>query len=246
MGMALYGILSLLISTKQTICAFKVVGQVTQMQNRQSGWQLWIKKVFDRSAALFALIVLSPILACTSVLVRLSMGSPILFRQRRPGRYGMPFELVKFRSMSEKRTATGTLLPDASRLTRVGSFLRATSLDELPQLWNVLCGDLSLVGPRPLLMEYLPRYSAEQSHRHDVMPGITGWAQINGRNALNWDEKFFLDLWYVENWSLWLDMRIVVGTFKSVALSQGISSVDHVTMPSFMGSSDSSQEVVPK
>src|ERR1017187_5589231 len=235
MGMALYGILSLLISTKQTICAFKVVGQVTQMQNRQSGWQLWIKKVFDRSAALFALIVLSPILACTSVLVRLSMGSPILFRQRRPGRYGMPFELVKFRSMSEKRTATGTLLPDASRLTRVGSFLRATSLDELPQLWNVLCGDLSLVGPRPLLMEYLPRYSAEQSHRHDVMPGITGWAQVNGRNALTWREKFAFDCWYVDNWSLNLDFRILILTFTHVIQRTGISNGEHATMPEFLG-----------
>ena len=232
--MALYGILSLLIATKH----FKVVGQVTLMQNRQRGWQLWIKKAFDRSAALFALIVLSPLLVGTSVLVLFSMGRPILFRQKRPGRYGQPFEVFKFRSMSEGRTADGTLLPDADRLTRVGHFLRATSLDELPQLWNALRGDVSLVGPRPLLMQYLSRYSPEQARRHDVMPGITGWAQVNGRNALTWDEKFALDTWYVDHWSLGLDLRILILTAKSVMKRSGISNQDHATMPEFTGMSN--------
>ena len=161
------------------------------------------------------------------------MGRPIVFRQQRPGRFAKPFILLKFRTMSDRRDASGRLLPDAERLTRIGRFLRATSLDELPQLWNVLRGDISLVGPRPLLMEHLPRYSPEQGRRHDVMSGITGWAQINGRNALNWAEKFELDKWYVDNWSLGLDLRILLQTFKCVLRRERISSGGHATMPEF-------------
>jgi len=173
------------------------------------------------------------VLIVVSILVWLSMGRPILFRQRRPGRFAKPFLLLKFRTMSERRDANGDLLPDADRLTRVGRLLRATSLDELPQLWNVLRGDISLVGPRPLLMEYLSRYSPEQARRHDVMPGITGWAQINGRNALAWQEKFAHDTWYVDNWSLNLDLRILLLTFKYSLRRKGIFSSGHVTMPQF-------------
>jgi lipopolysaccharide/colanic/teichoic acid biosynthesis glycosyltransferase len=170
-----------------------------------------------------------------SVLVLLFMGRPILFRQQRPGRFAKPFMLLKFRTMSQQRDTGGRLLPDAERLTRVGRFLRATSFDELPQLWNVLRGDISLVGPRPLLMEYLPRYSPEQARRHDVMPGITGWAQINGRNALTWEEKFALDTWYVDHWLLWLDLKILFMTGWRVLRHDGISNQDHATMPEFMG-----------
>jgi sugar transferase EpsL len=163
------------------------------------------------------------------------MGHPILFRQQRPGRFAKPFWLLKFRTMSDGRDVKGNLLPDADRLTRVGRLLRATSLDELPQLWNVLYGDISLVGPRPLLMEYLPRYSLEQARRHDVMPGITGWAQIHGRNALAWQEKFALDIWYVDNWSLMLDCSILARTLWRVLKRSGISSQGHSTMPKFYG-----------
>jgi lipopolysaccharide/colanic/teichoic acid biosynthesis glycosyltransferase/glycosyltransferase involved in cell wall biosynthesis len=212
-----------------------VVEQAFGMRHRQTGWRLWIKRLFDRAAALCGLIVLSPLLIGASLLVWLSMGRPILFRQPRPGRFAQPFWLLKFRTMSNRRDASGKLLPDADRLTRAGRFLRATSLDELPQLWNVLSGDLSLVGPRPLLMEYLPRYTPEQAHRHDVLPGITGWAQINGRNALTWEEKFVLDTWYVRNWSLMLDLRILFSTARRVFLRSGISRAGHATMPEFGG-----------
>jgi len=216
---------------------------ILRSRSRQSGWRFWIKKLFDRSVALCGLIVLSPVFIGVSVLVRLSMGSPIMFRQQRPGRFAKPFRLLKFRTMSDERDAGGKLLPDAERLTRIGRLLRATSLDELPQLWNVLCGDISLVGPRPLLMQYLPRYSAEQARRHDVMPGITGWAQINGRNALTWEDKFALDVRYVENWSLWLDIRILFLTIWKVFCRQGISNANHVTMSEFMGSRHSTGEM---
>jgi lipopolysaccharide/colanic/teichoic acid biosynthesis glycosyltransferase/glycosyltransferase involved in cell wall biosynthesis len=205
------------------------------LRHRQSGWLFWIKRVFDRSVALCGLIVLSPVFMGVSVAVWLSMGRPIVFRQLRPGRFAKPFMLLKFRTMSERRNADGKLLHDAERLTRVGRLLRATSLDEFPQLWNVLRGDISLVGPRPLLMEYLSRYSPEQARRHDVMPGITGWAQINGRNALSWTDKFELDKWYVDNWSLGLDLRILLQTFKSILRREGISSAGHATMPAFAG-----------
>jgi lipopolysaccharide/colanic/teichoic acid biosynthesis glycosyltransferase len=211
-------------------------GGVQAMQTRQRGWRFWIKSIFDRSVALCGLVVLSPLFIGVSVLVWLSMGRPIFFRQQRPGRFVKPFWLLKFRTMSDRRGAGGKLLPDADRLTRIGRMLRATSLDELPQLWNVLRGDISLVGPRPLLMEYLPRYSPEQARRHDVLLGITGWAQINGRNALTWQEKFALDTWYVDNWSLMLDFSILAKTLLRVLRRDGISSQGHATMPEFMGS----------
>ena len=210
-------------------------GGVQAMQTRQRGWRFWIKSIFDRSVALCGLVVLSPLFIGVSVLVWLSMGRPIFFRQQRPGRFVKPFWLLKFRTMSDRRGAGGKLLPDADRLTRIGRMLRATSLDELPQLWNVLRGDISLVGPRPLLMQYLPRYSPEQARRHDVMPGITGWAQINGRNALTWEEKFALDTWYVDNWNMILDLRILMLTLVRILRRDGISRAGHATMPEFMG-----------
>jgi len=205
------------------------------LYRRQSGWRFVIKSIFDRGVALCGLIVLSPVFIAVSVWVRLSIGRPILFRQQRPGRFAKPFILLKFRTMSERCDASGNLLPDAERLTRVGRLLRSTSLDELPQIWNVLRGDISMVGPRPLLMEYLPRYSPEQGRRHEVMPGITGWAQVNGRNALNWEEKFTMDAWYVDHWSLWLDSKILSMTVLRVLRRDGISNQDHATMPEFMG-----------
>jgi sugar transferase EpsL len=189
------------------------------------------KRAFDIAAAAAGLCFLSPVILAASVAVRARMGAPILFRQRRPGLQGHPFTLIKFRTMTGDAT-----LPDAVRLTTVGRLLRATSLDELPQLWNVLRGDMSLVGPRPLLMQYLPRYTAEQARRHDVRPGMTGWAQVNGRNALTWDEKFALDVWYVDHWSLWLDAKILALTALRVFQHRGISSEGHATMPEFMGS----------
>jgi lipopolysaccharide/colanic/teichoic acid biosynthesis glycosyltransferase len=210
-------------------------GDTMLKQPTQHGWRFWIKTGFDRSAALCGLIILSPVFIVVSVLVWLSMGRPIFFRQQRPGRLAKPFWLLKFRTMSNNRDASGKLLSDADRLTRVGRFLRATSLDELPQLWNVLRGDISLVGPRPLLMKYLARYSLEQARRHDVMPGITGWVQVNGRNALSWDEKFAMDTWYVDHWSLSLDLKILYMTARRVLRRDGIASHGHATMPEFMG-----------
>jgi sugar transferase EpsL len=202
-------------------------------QSTQHGWRLGIKRAFDCIAVLCGLIVLFPLFIAVSLLVWLFMGRPVLFRQLRPGRFAKTFMLLKFRTMSELRNKNGTWLPDADRLTRVGRLLRATSLDELPQLWNVLRGDISLVGPRPLLVEYLPRYSPEQARRHDVMPGITGWAQINGRNALTWEEKFALDIWYVDHWSLKLDALILMKTVVSVLNRTGIANPGHATMPEF-------------
>lgn len=177
-----------------------------------------------------------PLLALLALLVRLRLGSPILFRQRRPGLHGRLFTLVKFRTMTEARDARGTLLDDARRLTPLGRWLRATSLDELPELWNVLRGDMSLVGPRPLLEDYLPLYTREQARRHAVRPGITGWVQVNGRNAMSWDEKFILDTWYVDHASLWLDLRILLRTAGQVLTRRGISHEGHDTMPWFRGS----------
>ena len=194
-----------------------------------------MKRLFDITAALAALLLLClPLLALT-LLVRRKLGSPVLFRQVRPGLHGQPFEMVKFRSMTDARGADGALLPDAVRLTPFGRFLRASSLDELPELWNVLKGEMSLVGPRPLLMEYLPLYSPQQARRHEVRPGITGWAQVNGRNALGWDEKFKLDVWYVDHRSLWLDIKILWLTVKKVLVREGISAAGEATMPRFTG-----------
>jgi len=197
--------------------------------------RLWWKRAFDVALTVPALIVLSPVFALVALAVRVSLGSPIIFRQQRPGKNERPFTLYKFRTMRDARDAQGTLLPDARRLTRLGAFLRATSLDELPELVNVLRGDMSLVGPRPLLMEYLPLYSPEQRRRHDVRPGVTGWAQVNGRNALTWREKFALDIEYVEHVSLGLDLRILILTIVSVVRSEGISHRGHVTMQPFRG-----------
>lgn len=195
-----------------------------------------MKRLFDMLVSGLALIVLSPFLAALAMLVRWRLGSPILFRQIRPGMGGRPFEMLKFRTMTDARGADGNLLPDAERLTRFGRFLRSTSLDELPELWNVLKGGMSLVGPRPLLMEYLPLYSPEQARRHEVRPGITGWAQVNGRNALSWDDKFALDVWYVDNRSFRLDLKIVALTVVSVLKRSGISAEGEATMPRFSGS----------
>jgi len=195
-----------------------------------------LKRVIDVLGASSALVVLSPLLAVVAVLVRVRMGPPVLFRQLRPGREGRPFELTKFRTMTDQRGPDGTLLPDAQRLTALGRFLRRTSIDELPELVNVVRGDMSLVGPRPLLMEYLPRYSAEQARRHEVRPGVTGWTQVNGRNELTWDEKFALDVWYVEHRSTRLDLEILGRTVSQVLSGQGVSAPGHATMEPFRGS----------
>lgn len=201
----------------------------------QSGWRFLVKTAVDRAAGLAGLVVAAPVLAGAAVAVRATMGSPVLFRQRRPGRGERTFDIVKFRTMREATDAHGKPLSDAERLTAVGRWMRATSIDELPQLWNVARGDLSLVGPRPLLVRYLPRYSPEQRRRHDVMPGITGWAQIHGRNAISWEEKFALDVWYVDHWSLGLDARILWETVGRVLKRSGVSSDGHATMPEFEG-----------
>ncbi len=194
------------------------------------------KRLFDFSMALFGLAALSPVLAILAWQIRKKLGAPVLFRQIRPGLHGKPFLMVKFRTMRDAIGPDGQPLPDSERMTPFGSFLRSASLDELPELWNVLKGDMSLVGPRPLLMEYLPLYSPEQARRHEVRPGVTGWAQINGRNALSWDEKFAMDVWYVDNRSFWLDVKIIFLTVKKVVIKDGISADGHATMPHFKGS----------
>jgi sugar transferase EpsL len=204
---------------------------------KQQGWRLTVKRASDVTAALFSLAVLSPVLIIVGLWLRLTLGRPVLFRQGRPGQHARPFRVVKFRTMLDTRDGTGQLLPDAERLTTVGRFLRATSLDELPQLWNVLRGELSLVGPRPLLMQYLERYTPTQARRHEVLPGITGWAQINGRNALSWDQKFALDVWYVEHWSLLLDARIIARTLWKTLRGEGIDQPGQRNPQEFMGSS---------
>lgn len=195
-----------------------------------------MKRLLDLSAALLGLILLTPVILILAILIRLKLGSPILFAQTRPGLHGKPFKMVKFRTMTDARAANGNLLPDSVRLTPFGRFLRSTSLDELPELWNVLTGNMSLVGPRPLLMEYLTRYTPEQARRHETRPGITGWAQINGRNTISWDEKFKLDVWYVDNQSFWLDLKILLLTIKKVFVREGISADGEATMPKFTGS----------
>lgn len=197
-----------------------------------------MKRIIDLTVSACALIVLSPVLAIVALLVRQRLGSPVLFRQIRPGRAGQPFEMIKFRTMRDAVGADGQRLSDAERLTPFGRFLRSASLDELPGLWNVLKGDMSLVGPRPLLMEYLPLYTPEQARRHEVRPGVTGWAQVNGRNAISWDEKFRLDVWYVDNRSTWLDLKILLLTVRKVLMREGISAAGDATMPIFSGSRD--------
>ena len=198
-------------------------------------YKFFIKRIFEFTIALLALFMLLPIFLTISILVLLKMGTPIFFIQSRPGLNGKTFKMYKFRTMTNKCDMNGKLLEDKDRLSNFGSFLRSTSLDELPTLWNVLCGNMSLVGPRPLLIEYLPLYSKNQARRHDVRPGITGWAQVNGRNAISWNEKFELDTWYVENQSFALDMKIILLTLKKVIKRDGISHNNHVTMEKFKG-----------
>jgi lipopolysaccharide/colanic/teichoic acid biosynthesis glycosyltransferase len=194
-----------------------------------------MKRMMDILVSMAALILLSPVLMAVALLVRLKLGSPILFRQQRPGLHGKSFDILKFRTMLDAEAPDGTLLPDAQRLTPFGKALRASSLDELPELLNVLKGDMSLVGPRPLLMQYLPLYSPRQARRHEVRPGITGWAQVNGRNAVDWPERFELDVWYVENRTLLLDLKILLRTVTGVLRREGISQEGHVTMEPFTG-----------
>lgn len=195
-----------------------------------------MKRLIDLFVALFGLLFLWPILIITACLVRIKLGAPVFFRQLRPGLYAKPFYVYKFRTMTDQRAANGQPLSDELRLTPFGRTLRRLSLDELPQLLNVIKGDLSLVGPRPLLMQYLPLYSSEQARRHEVRPGITGWAQVNGRNAISWEEKFKLDVWYVDNRSFWLDVKIIWMTFVKVFKRQGISQEGQATMEAFRGS----------
>ena len=196
------------------------------------------KRICDITISCLGLVFLGPLLGIIALIVRLKLGPPVLFRQQRPGLNGHPFIIYKFRSMSEARDEHGNLLPDGKRLTAFGRFLRASSMDELPELWNILRGEMSIVGPRPLLMEYLPRYSPEQARRHEVRPGITGWAQINGRNALTWDERFALDVWYVDNLSFWLDLKIFLLTFHKIIKRDGITKHGHATMSKFTGRTD--------
>jgi lipopolysaccharide/colanic/teichoic acid biosynthesis glycosyltransferase len=205
---------------------------------KQDGVRLLSKRALDVAASVAGLTLAAPVMAAVALMVRATMGAPVLFRQRRPGKDGRPFDLVKFRTMRDGFDGDGRPLPDAERLTAVGRFLRGASLDELPQLWNVLRGEMSLVGPRPLLMQYLPRYNARQRRRHEVLPGITGWAQINGRNAVSWDEKFELDIWYVEHWSPALDLIILGRTLRQVLSRRGVAAQGHVTMPEFQGVAD--------
>lgn len=195
-----------------------------------------MKRLFDFLVALFALLILLPVIMVVAVLIGLKLGSPILFTQDRPGLNGKIFKMMKFRTMLDSKDNHGVLLSDKQRMTQFGAFLRSTSLDEFPGLWNVLKGDMSLVGPRPLLIQYLPLYNNEQARRHDVRPGITGWAQVNGRNAISWDQKFELDVWYVDNQSLFLDIKILLLTVKKVFVREGISADGHVTIEPFKGS----------
>ena len=194
------------------------------------------KRGFDLVISAFGLIILSPILLLIVILITIFQGVPVLFYQERPGYQAKPFTIYKFRTMSLKTGPDGNLLPEEKRITRLGRILRATSLDEILELYNVLKGEMSIVGPRPLLMQYIPRYSTEQARRHDVLPGITGWAQINGRNAITWEEKFIFDVWYVDNWSFWLDIKIILLTIWKVLVLEGINEPGHISSGEFMGS----------
>jgi lipopolysaccharide/colanic/teichoic acid biosynthesis glycosyltransferase len=196
------------------------------------------KRLVDVVGASLALVALSPIIALVATIVRTRIGSPVFFRQIRPGRNGEPFRIIKFRTMTDEKAPDGALLPDEERLVEAGRRLRRWSLDELPELWNVVTGDMSLVGPRPLLMDYLPRYTAEQARRHEVRPGVTGLAQVSGRNDLPWEDRFELDVWYVDNWSIWLDLKIVVMTVGRVFTGRGVSEQESATMTPFEGSSE--------
>lgn len=196
------------------------------------------KRIFDLLLAVILGLIFLPVFILLALIIRLVLGSPVIFKQQRPGKGFQPFYIYKFRSMNNRKNSLGELLPDVDRLTKFGKCLRSTSLDELPGLWNVLKGDMSFVGPRPLLMEYIPLYNAEQARRHDVRPGITGWAQVNGRNAISWEEKFKLDVWYVDHQSIRLDVKILILTIKKVILREGISAEGESTMPKFTGNSD--------
>lgn len=204
-------------------------------------YRSFLKRSLDLLGAGLGLLLFSPLLVAIAGALRVTIGRPIFFRQQRPGLAGRPFEMIKFRTMSDARDESGELLPDEQRMTRVGTLLRKTSLDELPELWNVLRGDMSLVGPRPLLMRYLERYSDEQMRRHEVKPGLTGWAQINGRNAISWEEKFALDVWYVDHWTVTLDLKIIFLTIWKILRREGITAAEHVTMPEFQGKSESNE-----
>ena len=195
----------------------------------------FIKRIIDIIVSTIGLLILSPMLLILAVIIRVKLGSPVLFRQQRPGLRGKGFVLYKFRTMTDQRDETGRLLPDEERLPAFGRFLRSTSIDELPELFNVLKGDMSIIGPRPLMMKYLDRYTPEQARRHDVKPGITGWAQINGRNAISWEDRFKLDVWYVDNWGLWLDLKIIFRTVAAVFKREGITQQGRVTMDEFLG-----------
>jgi len=195
----------------------------------------FIKRLFDIISSMAGLILISPLLAILAVLVRIKLGSPVLFCQQRPGLGGKAFVIYKFRTMTDQREASGNLLPDKQRLPAFGRFLRSTSFDELPELLNVLKGDMSIVGPRPLMMKYLDRYSPQQARRHEVKPGITGWAQINGRNTISWEDKFKLDVWYVDNRTFWLDMKIILKSIWMVIAKEGITQQGRATMDEFMG-----------
>jgi len=195
-----------------------------------------LKRIFDLVFSFAGVLLLLPLFLYIAIMIRTSMRGKVLFKQTRPGLHGKPFTIYKFRTMSNKRDEYGNLFPDHKRMTKLGAFLRSMSLDEFPELFNVLKGDMSLVGPRPLLVQYLDRYTPEQARRHDVRPGITGWAQVNGRNAITWEEKFALDVWYVDNWSFWLDMKIIGMTFWKVLKHEGISQAGQATMEEFKGS----------
>jgi lipopolysaccharide/colanic/teichoic acid biosynthesis glycosyltransferase len=195
----------------------------------------FVKRTIDVIASITGLLLLSPVIVILTILIRAKLGSPVLFRQQRPGLDGRPFWLFKFRTMTDQRDAAGRLLPDEQRLPAFGCFLRSTSFDELPELFNVLKGDMSIVGPRPLMMKYLGRYTPEQARRHEAKPGITGWAQVNGRNAISWEDRFKLDVWYVDNWSLWLDLKILVKTVVLVFKRESITQQGRATMDEFMG-----------
>ncbi len=213
---------------------------MNQVKNRKI--QLFIKRLFDIIAAIVGLILLSPLLLILAIIVRLKIGSPVLFLQTRPGFNGNLFTIYKFRTMSNASDSQGKILPDSDRLSSFGKFLRSTSLDELPEFFNVLKGDMSFVGPRPLMTKYLDRYTPQQARRHEVKPGITGWAQINGRNAVSWEDKFKLDLWYVDNWSIIVDLKIILKTFGYVFKREGISQKGRVTADEFMGTAGQSHQ----
>lgn len=212
--------------------------QTVEAPHKKGAYEKYIKRPVDFILSLLALIVLSPILLIVAVLVRIKLGSPVIFKQQRPGLNGEIFNMYKFRTMTDERDENGELLPDEERLKEFGKKLRSTSLDELPELWNIVRGDMSLIGPRPLLVKYLPRYNAHQARRHEVRPGVTGYAQVNGRNSITWEKKFDLDVEYVDNLTFWRDVQIILKTLKTVLMREGISSDSSVTMEEFAGSNE--------